>query len=746
MKIDISSLIGDLVEATVKSLKEDSDYEEFLGKKLVTRKYDDGKPDRKISIRGALQYAQDGQMDGNQSASYSQAIGLIDKEANKKNSGFDTEDLPDSVQDEIKKFKQQAKRRQDAEDKKSGEDTDAADREVSGDGATDALKDKGPDDDADTTDEPTDTKPKSLRKANITQDSINSIDGEAKEGGLQGTVKAPGNIGSKINEIEIGVATAMFSENPNISVDEVAKKLFDDVSKTPEGISNGEDKNKKACLAAAISAKRENTRVQEFMARENLDTKSTNVSHVWGAKESLENTVKSLEEAGVEEVNGIPLKNADPNYEDIILAGGAGENPTDTMIVMVDSSKKPAKAIILHTSNKMTTADIQSNSSPENNIRGMITEADRLKESGDLTDKEHKSIIKESNDTISEIASLQGEVENKVRQSFKNLEDKAKTGELADELEKASSGKWKQTVGRYTKAKGATNPNPEFRIEVSDPMTKEDRDKVADAYVREMEMLATTNDPPYKPTTYMTALMARVGQTDEEKEEINQLYRKQHDATNQMRERINKVKDGFGDRVMSETFMNRLHLNIAEGHAPGGIPPEYFELNMGINESEMKFDKDNKPYGKQGGKYYPLDIETGKVDSTAQPTKISQLSRGNTATVGNMETIASALGYKIPPPPKNIAEKIQVGSVESNKAGPGGKAFIFGINIKGERVVIGTQTIRPKDGPGTKAQDTIEFSKAFQTRMQLASLRGATQEALKESLRELQKFLKSVIV
>ena len=32
MKIDISSLIGDLVEATVKSLKEDSDYEEHCSR------------------------------------------------------------------------------------------------------------------------------------------------------------------------------------------------------------------------------------------------------------------------------------------------------------------------------------------------------------------------------------------------------------------------------------------------------------------------------------------------------------------------------------------------------------------------------------------------------------------------------------------------------------------------------------------------------------------------------------------
>ena len=65
--------------------------------------------------------------------------------------------------------------------------------------------------------------------------------------------------------------------------------------------------------------------------------------------------------SGVEEVNGLPFE----TYKGIIMAGGAGANPTDTMITMIDSSKTPPKAIILHTSNKTSTADIQSNSSPE---------------------------------------------------------------------------------------------------------------------------------------------------------------------------------------------------------------------------------------------------------------------------------------------------------------------------------------------------------------------------------------------
>jgi len=587
-------------------------------------------------------------------------------------------------------------------------------------------------------DEKRETEPSSLRDAKITPESIGAIDDLAKKGGMEGTVAAPGNIGSKINEIAVGNAMAMFNENPDMSVEAVVEQLLAVFGDTPEGLKNGEEKNRNTLRAAAISAKRENVRVQEFMASEDLDTAQTTISHVWGSQESLENTVKFLEDAGVEEVNGISLKDADPppSYEEIILAGGAGENPTDTMITMLDSSKSPPKAIILHTSNKMATSDIQSNSSPENNIRGMITQADKLLSSGDLTDAEHKQITQEANETIEKISKLQGEVESKINASFSNLQKEAKNGTLAEKMNGESEGKWGQIMNRYTKTGGAGAPPKEFRVQVSTPMTKSDKNKIADAYVREMEYLATTEEEVEPPSKWMTAMMARVGMSTEEKEGLNGLYRQQHDVTNEMRVNMNETKEGFGDKVMAQTFMSRLHLNLAEGHAPGGIPPQYFELNMGINNSNIRYDENDQPHMKEGNKFYPVDIETGYIDTSAEPVKISKLNSGTTATIGNMDTIAIALGYKIPPTPENIAEKITVGSVESAKVGPSGKAFIYGINVAGEEVIIGMQKTRPKDGPGTKPQDTIEWAKDFQTRLQLVTARQAMQESGAESIKE----------
>ena len=87
-----------------------------------------------------------------------------------------------------------------------------------------------------------------------------------------------------------------------------------------------------------------------------------------------------------------------------------------------------------------------------------------------------------------------------------------------------------------------------------------------------------------------------------------------------------------------------------------------------------------------------------------------------------------------------------MGDVESAAAGPGGQAFIYGIRKSdGQRIKIGVQSIRPKDGKGTVAQDTIKWSLEFQTRLQLASAREAKQESGEQPKKESIRFLGTVI-
>ena len=725
-----------LVEATILGmLNEAMTYDEFLDKapKITKKGIGPKSGTSEISIRTALAYKsqnfinKSGKKDATRADAYAQALTYL-------HGGVNTGDIarkqipsdirgdvesktPDRGDDSATKSDKPDKEKDTARADQSTDDSDFA-----------KVGDDQPQKDADKEKEvePIDTKPKPRRQGNITKESIDAIDGKQKRLALQLKEKAPGNPSSAINEIVIGDGMAMFSEDSDRSVNDVADALYDNIANTPLAKKKGEKKTREACLAAAISAKRENVRVQEFLASEDMDPDETEISHVWGSQGSLENTVKALEDAGVQEVNGVPLE----KYRDIILGGGAGENPTDTMVTMIDKSKKPPKAIVLHTSNKTATSDLQGNSSPDKNIEYMIDYV----ESSDLSDDEKKKIISLAEKTRKGLIDKQKEIAGIVTNSFGKARDQLENGELLPKLKTLSNPPadpekyWKVMVKRYTNAKPGPAGYPR-RVEVEDPMTEQNEHDIAEAYLNEMEYLATTNDEVKPPTGDMNTILARTALTSDDEEDLVKLYQEQHNMQNQLRIKMNKISDGVGDRAMAKNFMSRLHLDVAEGHAPGGIPPQYFELNMGHNNSGLRYDESGQAYMKVGSKFYPVDVATGEVDEDAEPKKVNQLSSGATATVGNMDTIAAALGYEIPPRPKNIDDLIEVGSIESAQAGPGGKAFVYGINNEGQRIVIGVQSIRPKDGKGTKAQDTLEWAPEFQTRLQLASAAQAQQES-----------------
>ena len=95
-------------------------------------------------------------------------------------------------------------------------------------------------------------------------------------------------------------------------------------------------------------------------------------------------------------MNGIPID----DYRNIVLGGGGGEDPTDTLVVMVeyDENGKPTKAAINHTSNKMTSADQQSNSGP---VTTASNNNERAKKS--LPQEAHKEADDIEKDTQNEI-------------------------------------------------------------------------------------------------------------------------------------------------------------------------------------------------------------------------------------------------------------------------------------------------------------------------------------------------------
>ena len=164
-------------------------------------------------------------------------------------------------------------------------------------------------------------------------------------------------------------------------------------------------------------------------------------------------------------------------------------------------------------------------------------------------------------------------------------------------------------------------------------------------------------------------------------EELNDLYRVQHSLISETRKQVDEIKPGYGTNAASQNIFERLHLDVVQGHNPGGIPRENFEVNMGNNESGRKYDKDGNVWHHLGrGTYQKVNPKTGEPEGDKTKGSTLNLSEGDNAVVVNSETIAKALGIK--PPAEDITSKIRVSEVKSGK-GKSGTATIYGINAEG---------------------------------------------------------------
>ena len=627
--------------------------------------------------------------------------------------------------------------------------------------------------------EPTEKdKSKSKPDPSMSQANIDLIDGDAKKGGKDGTVKAPGNPSSVINEIGVGDGMGHLSQNPNLTVDELEELLFKDMSTTAIGRKNGASKTKNACRAAAKSAKREFERTQQTVSNQKdskgrkMNPKETKVSHVWGSKESLTNTCNHLKESNVTEVNGIPFDKSDeryfnpdgsaksppvpdfdpnkPNYAAIILNGGAGENPTDTMVVMIDDSQDPPVCAINHTSNKTSSNDIQGNSSPEKNGEAIRKQAAKDLTSGKIDQKQYDYVVQQTTQLESSLSSVQKKIDTEVQKTNAQLRAKLPT-QLIDDLKVASkktgggtSAKyWGNVVSQHqNKIEPPLNPKraaKDFNADTGDydpPLTPEEEQRIAASFVKEMEEASKGVAGAVEPAATMNKALVRVVDTAQMDAELQKLYQEQHKLITDNRNDLNKkIKtkpplppdQGYGDYTASKNFLNRLHLNVVEGHNPGGIPKENFEVNCGNNDSELFYDKNGNEYQwtSKGFLRTPLKKDNkGKITGGADgkpPIKKKKknleagtFDTGDNAVVINEENIAKCLG--VTPPAKDIAENIVVSDVESS-SGVTGNVTIYDLNGR----IIGEQSVRPKGGKGTKVQDTVKFHPSFQRCLQKES-------------------------
>jgi len=597
----------------------------------------------------------------------------------------------------------------------------------------------------------------------------NIIDSDAKEGGLMGEVSAPGNLGSLVNEISTGYALEELIKNPSLTNEEleglIVERIKDTkVAKNPQSNSIKNGKADKSIRSACNAARTEYFRVLDEIEKGGFDIENLSVSHVWGSKESLDNTVKYLEENGLE----VNSKNID-EYREMIEGGGQGENSTDTMVLITDGEK----ASILHTSNKMTSDDLQGNSSPQQNMEitlGYV--GDKFGEDS----SEYKKVNSYTREAIESLDKEQSDLKKYISEKTTNA--KENLGEWIEKAKKSSSSKkdgldkyWRTgVVNRYYGSTSLNKNGPiqnleslienlkKNKVDVNEKeleevvtiieeikdrgkikkgedieLSSEQEEKIAKLYIFEMEYgnqddnhIETINDN-------MISLCART--LLDKPDEIKAFYDRQLEIQNEYKNKLNEISTdntldpplGLGDEIQSRVFCERLHLNISTGHNPAGIPNENFASVFGLNESRLKVDEeDNLWVGVGNGSninYHPYNMEDGTFDETVV-VKSKQLQKkglksGSEGIVVNKETVARDLGFE-PPIPEDFYKYIRVGDLEPSK-GNTGNALIYRISRDGEQVPIGKQSVRSKKGVGGMPQDTVKFEKEFQTSLAIAS-------------------------
>lgn len=549
---------------------------------------------------------------------------------------------------------------------------------------------------------------------------MESRDGSSFEGYKSGKLKAPGTPAGAFAEVGGLKIAGYLREHPNASDEELTKYISDwaKTGKTTKSSSvSGGDK-----LTAAVHTGRAIfEKISQVSSEEGYDPKTTTAEGYWGDKQSILHAQQRVDEIAKKNPKATFNGYSADEYKKIIQANGAGENPTDSMVIIWDG--KSNNVSLLHVSNKIGSNNIQANST----VSQTYERAQNMIEKSTLKPAEKeaatKSIAKRKLNGV-KLQKQQIDYQLSFVSKYAKLAtnskvlkaltadiygDSVRRGDAVDGLYTGKGGivagcaKLAKDKKTHPACKMINNPKakPEAKVAGMFAFYAKYPELKAPGAIRQIiSRTAVIQDANGKPK-YKTGYDSSV---------INTLYGKMNNEVEGMRQDLNKLQNGLGDKMMTHDFASRLHLTIAEGHNPGGIPANRFQLIMGNNEADIWYDKNGQAYQKMKNAFHKVN-DDGSLDKN--PTALSQkeVNRGNIATIGDVDNFQHCLGV---PKGKSIEEHMNVKYDKINTKTGIQNAHIFDINGR----EIGIMTIRTKSGPGGDANDTLQFSKDMQNCMQ----------------------------
>ena len=551
---------------------------------------------------------------------------------------------------------------------------------------------KDADPDAFKDDEKDKPKKKGKREVGKLSDKNDNLsDGEVKQKALDIGFKetadfkpAPGNAGSMLGEIMSGEVGSFLEDNPNMNDEEISQAIYDHVKDTELGKQNGDHTKKtnksgkyegknvdlmKKCesIAKAGRVKHEsmNKGIDKLQKSGKLG-KSVKTRNYYGTKESIQKQVELIEKSDgkfyTDRGNEIPKD----DLVDLIKKSGGGENPSDTSTIAIDDD---GNAIVTFHSDKLSTNDIQANSTPN-------------KES-----ENNKKVVDSSNASASDKALAKSAIE-KGQKALAKKEDQLKraANKPAKEMGSGDMGKTlagvkevgdtKKHFASLTNKAGKPTPNIRPYLKGDGPHSEEEVLKAFYDFAgddnREKELTGSQLKLLYRSAKQndhdISKTLGRI------REESLQIQRDTHDKLNKRSVELpDGTKKPMGDYIAAQDTIKQLHIGVVDGEDGEGVGkhPGLFNLNMGgvkVDEQTLK--------------------KCLNVNSSADFTKHFEVGKpGDGEEVTRNKTTGQITGRNI---------------------------HVYATDKDGKRVQVATKTQRSKQGESGKLSTTMQWHKDTQ--------------------------------
>ena len=548
-----------------------------------------------------------------------------------------------------------------------------------------------------------------------------------------GKKPAPGNPGSAFNEIVSGEGIHMLDENPNMSEQELAQKMFDQFGGSglgleqtqasgipPEAypphineavkkaVGKGSLKNpdnpdalKKAlkdkaimskCIIAARSSKQKHSRSTkrtENLQENGLMGKNTKTNTFYGADDSIQAQVDIIENSNkVLLPNGKEVNKQDAI--DFVKAGGGGVNPSDTATFVTDGE---GNLMLQFHSDKMSTADIQDNSTlakEGDNYKGYVEKTEGLtseqKEKAtaiiDKYSEEMEKIEQNYNDQATPIAQRLNELPIEEQVDVIEKDKGTLKKNLKTALRAADGGVKKQYEEYMPEGKTKFDElSTQEQYEIIRKITSDGKGKANDTKIINKVASAVEKQNPG-----IEGLDVKKNLSEQRKKVVD-LQKKRVAELNETEVSIDGVEKGLGEMMEADESIRAFHLDLMNDNDYDENDPNQNNRFKGIMDSAFDVN--------MGG-----NIVTGKVLRNCIGVK-------NTTEMKQKFVLQEAQG-------KDKKGRDARFTYDANDNVTGKKVFVYAVDSEGKQTEIGFKTYRSKAGADGKTNNTMTYSKGMQ--------------------------------